>query len=52
MVVQYLAVLEASGFTQQQLITTPDGSFFAYDNGTWTVGGSISETTTEPPRSS
>ena len=26
---QYVAALEAAGFTQQQLTTTPDGSFFA-----------------------
>ena len=40
---QYLAALEATGFSQQQLTTTPDGSFFLYDNGTWTVSGSAAD---------
>jgi hypothetical protein len=40
---QYIAALEAAGYSQQQLMTTPDGSFFGYDNGTWTVGGSTSD---------
>ena len=39
----YVAALESAGFTQLQLMTTPDGGFFAYDNGTWAVGGSIGE---------
>jgi hypothetical protein len=38
----YIAALEAAGFSQQQLITTPDGNFFSYDNGTWNLGGSVS----------
>ena len=39
----YVAALEAAGFTQQQLTTTPDGGYYAYDNGTWTIGGTASE---------
>jgi hypothetical protein len=40
---EYIAALEAAGFSQEQLLTTPEGSFFAYDNGTWAVGGSASD---------
>ncbi len=40
---EYVATLEAAGFTQLQLMTTPDGGFFAYENGSWAVGGSIGE---------
>jgi hypothetical protein len=39
----YVAALESAGFTQLQLTTMPDGGFFAYDNGTWAVGGSVGE---------
>lgn len=39
---EYIAALEAAGFSQQQLITTPDGNVFFYDNGTWNVQGSAS----------
>ena len=41
----YVVTLESAGFTQLQLTTMPDGGFFAYDNGTWAVGGSVSEGT-------
>ena len=40
---EYVTSLEAAGFTQLQLTTMPEGGFFAYDNGTWGVGGSVGE---------
>lgn len=39
----YVAALDSAGFTQLQLMTMPDGGFFAYENGTWAVGGSVGE---------
>jgi len=35
----FMDALEADGWTQQSLMTTGEGGFFAYDNGEWNVSG-------------
>lgn len=39
----YAAALEAAGYAQVQLTSTPDGGFFAYDDGAWTVSGGVGD---------
>ena len=37
----YIGRLEAAGFSQMQLTTTPDAGFFVYQNDEYDVGGSV-----------
>ena len=37
----YVARLESAGFDQVQLTTMPDGAFFAYQNDTYEIGGTV-----------
>jgi hypothetical protein len=41
------AALEANGFDQQQLTTTPDGSIFVYSNGSYAVTAVVGESNDE-----
>jgi hypothetical protein len=37
----FVAALEGSGFTQQSMTTTPDGTFFGYVSAEWNVSGGM-----------